>query len=453
MKKVLIITTEFPPSTSCGRYRPLKFAKFLSNFGWTPVVLTRDETYIWDKDWSLMDEIPKDITVYRAFYPDHIQILTRIFSKNKERKSNKISSQIQKASKRESSCKRLLVKLIKIYESFLNKYVLIPDNYLLWLPFALYRSLWIIKKEKIDIIFTTIPAFSLMFLGYFLKLITKKPWVVDYRDLWSDGPWHAEVNKFRGHIERMIERKTISKANRIVVVSKPMIKFLKQLNSDIDYDKFCIIPNGFDLEDFPSYGCEKSKNNKKLTITYTGSIEKERSPYFFLKALGELLREKQNLRNEISAQFIGKIPEEQALEIKNLINEFELKETVKFIGYVPHKDSLSYQMNADVLLLIIGACRGSESILTGKLFEYLVSGKLILALVSKCPAMDLILRCRIGIIVEYNDIVGIKVAIGDLYQKWQRNGLKIRPNWEVIKSYDRKVLTKQLAKVFNEVIQ
>lgn len=77
MKKVLIITIEFPPDRTCGRYRPLKFAKFLPAFNWKAIILTRSETYIWDKDWNLMNEIPKDRVVYRAFYQDFIG-----FSKN-----------------------------------------------------------------------------------------------------------------------------------------------------------------------------------------------------------------------------------------------------------------------------------------------------------------------------------------------------------------------------------
>lgn len=453
MKKVLMITTEFPPDTSCGRYRPLKFAKFLPLFGWKPVILTRSATYIWDKDWSLMEEVPKDSVVYRAFYPDFIQILASLFSKNKKRESDPAEVMPQRVSVGKRNFKKIVLKIIKGYEALLNKYILIPDLYILWIPFAVYKSLIICRKEKLDIIFTTIPAFSLAIVGYILKLITKKPWVIDYRDLWSYGPWHADVVSFRKKIEKYIEKKMIAKADAIVVVSQPMIKYLKQLNPTIIDDKFIVISNGFDPEDLIIQNSnDQIIRNNKLTITYTGMIHKESSPSFFLKALGSLLYERQELHDKITVQFIGKIGNDQVGEIKNIIEKFKLERIVQFIDYMTHKEVLRYQKDADVLLLLVDPCRGSDSILTGKVFEYLFSGRIILALVSDGVARDLITTTKTGIAVAYEDIDGIKNALWDLYLKWEKNSLTIKPNWDVIKQFDRKVLTRSLAQIFSSVV-
>jgi hypothetical protein len=41
MKKVLMIAHQFPPIGGSGVQRTVKFVKYLRDFGWEPVVLTR----------------------------------------------------------------------------------------------------------------------------------------------------------------------------------------------------------------------------------------------------------------------------------------------------------------------------------------------------------------------------------------------------------------------------
>ena len=40
MKNVLMLTFSWPPRPGTGTWRPLKFAKYLPRYGWTPTVLT-----------------------------------------------------------------------------------------------------------------------------------------------------------------------------------------------------------------------------------------------------------------------------------------------------------------------------------------------------------------------------------------------------------------------------
>ena len=53
---------------------------------------------------------------------------------------------------------------------------------------------------------------------------------------------------------------------------------------------------------------------------------------------------------------------------------------IEFIPYVNHKDAIKYMMESSVLLLIIPDHHSNKSIITGKLFEYLASGKPILCI-------------------------------------------------------------------------
>jgi hypothetical protein len=64
MKRVLFIDYFFPPLA--GDYRGTAFVKLLPQFDWQPIVISADESVSYDKDFSLLQEIPKSIPIYRV---------------------------------------------------------------------------------------------------------------------------------------------------------------------------------------------------------------------------------------------------------------------------------------------------------------------------------------------------------------------------------------------------
>ena len=66
MKKVLMVTYNFPPCGGSGVQRILKFAKYLPQFSWQPVILTVRNGFYLATDHSLLDNIPPHVHVYRT---------------------------------------------------------------------------------------------------------------------------------------------------------------------------------------------------------------------------------------------------------------------------------------------------------------------------------------------------------------------------------------------------
>ena len=100
-----------------------------------------------------------------------------------------------------------------------------------------------------------------------------------------------------------------------------------------------------------------------------------------------------------------------------------LENVVEITGHVPHRKSIEFQLESDLLLLMISPCPGSKSTLTGKLFEYIGARRPILALVPDGEAKDLIVKERLGVAVRSKDIDGIENAIFKFYEEWTLNGL------------------------------
>ncbi|MBE0418393.1 MAG: glycosyl transferase, partial [Coriobacteriia bacterium] len=67
MSHVLLITYEFPPKGGPGVRRPLKTAKYLSRLGWDVTVLTVKDPLGGMMDESLLDELPDEVSVERAW--------------------------------------------------------------------------------------------------------------------------------------------------------------------------------------------------------------------------------------------------------------------------------------------------------------------------------------------------------------------------------------------------
>ena len=69
MKKVLMITYNFPPIVTVGAIRPVKFAKYLPKFGWTPVILTikHPGPLTYKVDYQFVKDEIKNVKVYRSW--------------------------------------------------------------------------------------------------------------------------------------------------------------------------------------------------------------------------------------------------------------------------------------------------------------------------------------------------------------------------------------------------
>nr|HDO80708.1 hypothetical protein [Candidatus Bathyarchaeota archaeon] len=116
MRKVLIVSYEFPPLGGIGVQRVLKFVKYLPQYGWQPVVLTPKSPQYWVNliDESLLSEIPKEAKVYRTFSIEREKIFKAV-----EKFSLKILRPFDK----------LLFKERKLESAFLWRLrKFIPDN-------------------------------------------------------------------------------------------------------------------------------------------------------------------------------------------------------------------------------------------------------------------------------------------------------------------------------------
>ncbi len=412
MKKVLIIANQFPPMGGSGVQRSVKFVKHLRTFGYEPVVFTREVGNMPLKDETLLKDIPEGVKIYRSKALECVEF----------------------------------TGLMRIPGKVMGK-LIIPDTARFWMEKAKKYVMEIIEKEKISLVYTTSAPYSDHLLGRYIK--RKKPqikWVADFRDEWTNNPYTLDnpYNPVRTSIEKKMEKSVLTEADALIT-NTPVMRQNFIDNNGISGDNFYFIPNGYDKEDFEGMDLKKPVNDK-MTFVYTGALYGRRKPDTFFQALKELKDEGVIKPESILVKLIGNYHKDKLqaqIDSYNLTKEFEI------VGYVPHAECIAHQLSCDVLVLIEGTGRGANAFYTGKVFEYMNTGRPVLAILPEGVAADLVKESKIGLVALTDDVAAIKENIKNYYNSFNEGKLDFAPDRKVIERFERKELTKQLAEVFD----
>lgn len=450
MKNILIIAYYYPPKGGAGVQRTTKFANYLSNMGYNVNVLTVKEDAGGLVDTSLNKDIGKNISVYRTDIKESnlIKRLTKISSggnsnNNGEKKTNNSSlNNIKNKSKKviKNICKKAF---FKVYN-----FAYIPDDKKGWINFAVNAGKKIIKEKNIEVIFTTSGPYSSHLIGSKLAEEFPVKWIADFRDPWVENPF-VDNGPIIESIYKKLERKVVKRANKVISVSNPIVHNFIERYKNEPSDKFKIITNGYDEKDFQDLDLSLGDKNKRFTILYNGTLYGKRSPKKILSAIDNLINSKKIDENKIKIKFLGEIGNEH-IKIVNYYKE-KYPKVVQHENYVPHKESLKEICASNALLLIIDEGQGSEGIYTGKIFEYIRSGKPILGIVPKGVARDLILDTNTGYVAYPSKQNEIESAIYASYSNFINKNKELEPNLDKIKQYSRENLTKKLINIIDEI--
>ncbi|HQG55815.1 MAG TPA: glycosyltransferase [Bacteroidales bacterium] len=419
MNRVLIITYYWPPGAGAGVQRWLKFSKYLPLHGWEPVILTVDPAFAQypSLDESLLHDIPENIKIVRTPARNYFRFAGR------ER------SQIPSAGFASEGRKSFLSYLMR----FARGNFFIPDPRRGWNPYAFREACKLIEKENITRVITSSPPHSTQLIG--LKLKKKYPhikWIADLRDPWTDIYYYKEF--FHTYparlLDRHYEKSVLRKADKIITVGDRLKIMLASKVSTAEAKTY-VITNGYDDEDFRNL---KPSEPEIFTISYIGTL----SPAYPLKGFAEAVKKLTDSGRKIRVRFVGTISSTQ----KKTILENVPEEFLDFIPYVSHTEAVKHMISSSALLLIIPDHPGNRCILTGKLFEYIASGKPVLCLGPADGDAALVLEMTgAGITTGYKETNTIARIISDFMEK------RFIPSKEKTEIFSRYNLTRKIAEI------
>ncbi len=431
MKRILIITYYWPPSGGAGVQRWLKFVKYLHRLNFQPVVYTPSNPENPVDDRSLLKDIPEGLTVISQPIWEPYDLYKKLIG---HKPHQKINTGFLTESKKPKFTEKLSV--------FIRGNFFIPDARKFWVkPSVKFLSDYLCQNP-VDVIISTGPPHSMHLIAMQLKHKFKIPWIADFRDPWTNIDFYKDLMLTRSADRKhhRLEKEVLKNADRIITIGSTMAQEFEQIaNRHVD-----VITNGFDDEDMLH---DTTEPDKKFSIAHIGSLNKDRNPVHLWEVLSELCSANTDFKNDLEIKLVGKVD----ISVTEALSKNNLTTNLNKIDYLEHDEVIREQTRSQVLLLLVNNTPNSKGILTGKLFEYLASGRPVLCIGAvDGDAAKIINETNSGTVVDFQDTLLMKQTVMKYYDLFKKNDLKIKSSGT--ENYSRLNLTRQLVAIINSTI-
>ncbi|WP_370897037.1 glycosyltransferase family 4 protein [Chryseobacterium gossypii] len=425
-RKILIITYYWPPAGGPGVQRWLKFAKYLPDFGWEPVIYTPENPSYPLLDESLLKDVPENIATVRTKIWEPYQLAEKLNKSNKKYKAGQFD-----VGENQNWKSRLSI--------WIRGNFFIPDARVFWVRPSVRFLEQYLKEHKINMVVTSGPPHSLHLIG--LNLKKKLPdlkWIADFRDPWTEISYykHLKLTKRSDRKHRHFESEVFRNADITLATSYTDAENFRKNGANA-----VCITNGFDESDS---GNRNPQNNKtsRFTLSYIGVLEQLRNPVTLWKTLDELVRTNPDFAKNFVLKFAGRIDD----RISDAIKNSGLKNHVLNLGYLSHDKAIDEMYSSDMLLITNFPDASSKGIIPGKIFEYLATGKQIISFGPEDADVSSILsETGAGKHFSYDDSGAVKNFILEKYSLWKNGNLS--ENARDISQFSRVKLTEKLSDI------
>jgi glycosyltransferase involved in cell wall biosynthesis len=427
MRNVLMLAYFFPPIGGGGVQRTVKFARYLPDFGYLPVIVTGNggaATEHLGSDGSLRGELPEGTSVHRVAVPEPAPP--------------------------------------GVWRGRLERWLRVSPAWRAWWvegTVAAARS-----APAADVVFATMSPFESADAAARIAAERRVPWVADLRDPWALDEMLVWPTAAQRLAERRRMRKSLARADAIVMNTPEAAAALGEHFPELRA-RTTVITNGFDAADFEGPRPEPRVDGR-LRIVHAGflhtaagrrrskllhhalggaNVEVDyltRSHVFLLEAVERVLAERPELEGAIEVHLVGQQ------------SAADREATARFVhshGYLPHEESVAALRGADLLFLPMhNVPIGYRTrIIPGKTYEYLAAGPTILAAAPEGDARDILERSGNAVVTRPDDVPAMADAI---VTQIERNGAgsgTVDPSF--LARYERRELTRRLAAVFDSL--
>lgn len=415
MRSILFLAHFFPPRGGAGVQRALKFVKYLPESGFRPLVLTgaADRASRWSpNDRSMLTEIRNDVPVFRL-------------------------------PKKDASRSALV---------------------------ALGSD--IIRAHRPQLIFVTMSPFGDAPIAAALAQRHQLPWVADLRDPWALD----EIQEYRTRWHRRRERGRMARCLRTasaIILNTPeaAARFRRAFPALAAKASFSLT-NGYDASDFAAPVAASAREhftivhsgflhagdglrrrrrrfvNRLLGRTEPGVDVLSRSHFYLLQALAVWLERKPEIRRQVRVRLLGALTPED----EQLVSQSDARSLVECTGYRPHPESIAEIRAADLLFLPMHTMPPGKraGIVPGKTYEYMATGRPILAAVPEGDAKDFLREAGTASFCAPNAPAGMQRILERQFAAWRNGNARVTGNREFIAQFERRRLTKRLADILSE---
>jgi len=450
MKRVLVIAYYWPPSGGSGVQRWVKFAKYLPQEGWEPVIFAPENADYPAVDPTIGADLPADLEVVRRPIWEPYKIYRRLMGKGASTDMNTLASTDMntRAGSGAKAAEGAVTEISSGRKSWKQRLSLwirgnlfIPDPRVGWVrPSARFLKEYL-KEHPVDVIVTTGPPHSVHLIGQRLHKALGIPWIPDFRDPWTRMYYlkHLPLTACTWRKLRRQEQAVLDECSTVLAVT-PIVQeeFQAQTRTPV-----AMITNGYDREDFSGPAPEA---DGFFNVTHTGLFAADGNPLLLWKVLGSMAAADPAFREAFRLRLVGKVDK----EVLDAIAEEGLAGNVVALGYCDHATAVMEQRSASVLVLPLRKDPEYRPILPGKLFEYLAARRPVLGIGQPDGAMARVLTAtQAGVTADWEDEALIRSFLESAWRQHLEGGVPATVG--EIESYTRENLTHSLAQLLEQV--
>jgi hypothetical protein len=409
MKRVLMIAYHFPPlQGSSGIQRTLRFARYLPEFGWEPIVLTAHPRAYESVADDQLSDTPAGLHVCRAFALDtsrHLAIGSR-------------------------------------YPALLAR----PDRWKSWWIGAVPAGLALVRRFAPRALWSTYPIATAHSIGGTLQRLTGRPWIADFRDPMAQPGYPADP-RTHAAFER-IEEQVVARASRLVFTTPGAKRMYESRYPAFSKANMALVENGYDEDVFAnlSVASEEPLVPGALTLLHSGIVYPlERDPTSLIEAIAKLRQVTPSLAARLRVRFRAPVHDKLLQTLAAKAGVADLIETQPPVGY---RDALTEMLRADALL-VMQASNCNEQI-PAKLYEYMRARRPILALTDPLGDTASTLRANgFDAIAPLKDVNAIVRMLEDFAVNSAKYNAAL-PDMAIIGRNSRRVRTAELATILDQ---
>ena len=393
LKRVLIITYYWPPSGGSGVQRWTKFAKYLPANGWQPVVYTPENPEYPSIDESLLRDIPEECEVIKTPITEPYTLYKRFVGLKKD-------DRIQTGFLSDKEKPGVLERVSR----WVRGNFFIPDARKYWIRPSIKYLTKYLKENPVDVIVSSGPPHSMHLIAKALKKRTGIRWVADFRDPWTNIDFYEDLmlTRWADRKHHRLEKAVLDQADSVLVVGNQMKEEFLEISPEAEV---AVIPNGFDPDD-----TEREAEivlDPYFSIAHIGSFSPARNCEMLWEVLAEELQ-KGAFEEEVKIKVVGSMD----VSVRKSIDAHGLTDHLLEIPYLPHDEVIEEQKKSRLLLLVVNRTKNAKGIVTGKIFEYMSSGRPILAIgPTDGDLAHLLAQTGDVKVVDYEDKEGIRKAL------------------------------------------
>jgi glycosyltransferase involved in cell wall biosynthesis len=442
IKKLILITRNFPPSNIVGALRPFRLVKYATGEGWSPVVLTFCPDEVWALDSGLLKELSPDTEIHYVDRPEisPARLGTAI-------RGDKPTWAGGGEDRRKVERKGL--DLIRKWTA--RSFGVDPDIF--WASTIARTVIKKLDPADRNVLVTTSPPHSIHAAGLIVARARKIPWVVDFRDPWDQYPSTGRY-EIRHPIPRLLERSILRTADSVISTTETNTRILRERHPSLSPGKFRTVTNTFDarMVEVPAHG-----DTDHFVISYTGIFYSDKDPYTFFRALRSWFdamrpEAREKMERLLRVRLIGT----PGGVTRSVVSGLGLDGVVRFVDRVPHPEAIRLTKQSDLVLVSIGlGHRTRPGWLPSKLFEYLGCGVPILAIGREGEMMETIRRTNSGYVITSEDHAAVHRILEEEIRRKFDGGAPVperRFTFTGVEEYEEKNVFRRMTRILDGLV-